>query len=570
MEATGETKRDRTAAFRRLMRNPQVRRLEACWIADLLAGWAYSLAIVVYTYEVGGADLVGVAMAIKLAPAAIAAPFIATLADRISRRLVLAGAEAVQMTGAALAAFLIMVEGSIVLVIAVGVVITIASTAIRPSVSSLLPGLCKEPEELTAANVANSTIESLAIFAGPAIGGVVLAASSAEALAFGTAGLFGISALLALRVAEPQRSSEGPEESASEESEGGMLTDVAVGFRLVRQDPGLRTVVGLTAAQTLVDGALSVLTVVAALEVLDTGESGIGFLNSAVGVGAALGAFAAARMVGGSLAPSFSIGMFLWGAPLAALVLVPEPGVALLLFGVIGVGNVLIDVAGLTLLQRIAPEDALARVLGVLEAAMLTSIGIGGLLAPVLLNVVGTETAFIVVGLFLPVLAALTWPRVQAIDAASAVSREALDQLRSLPLFASLGPVALEELARKSSPLSVPAGRDVFKQGDPGDRFYVILSGEAEVLVDGRQARVEGPGEYFGEIALLREVPRTATVTASSDLDLLCLEGADFVATVSGNAELTGAADSVIGTRLAHMRPALGTLGLSRGGDLVE
>ena len=189
-----------------------------------------------------------------------------------------------------------------------------------------------------------------------------------------------------------------------------MLADGRRGVpRRQRAIRALRTIIGLMVAQTLVDGALGVLVAVAALELLEIGESGIGFLDSAFGVGAVLGSVAAAGMVGGRLAPSFSIGMALWGAPLALLALFPYPAAALVLFGFIGVGNMLIDVSGLTMLQRAAPEDVLARVLGVLETAILTSVAVGALLTPVLLDAVGNDATFVVVGLFLPVLAALTW-----------------------------------------------------------------------------------------------------------------------------------------------------------------
>lgn len=554
--------RDSGRTFRQVLRNRQVRRLEASWAASLIAVWAYSVAIVVYTYDQGGAELVGIALAIKIAPAALAAPLVSTLADRVSRRLVLVGSASGQALVAALIAVAISLDAPVALVIGMSAVFTVLTTALQPAVASLLPQLCEEPDELTAANVVNSTIESLAIFVGPAIGGLILGISDPQTLVLVTAGGFLASALLVARVVEPARadtpSGEATEDDGSADPQG-MLADVADGFRVVRRDRDLRTVIGLMVAQTLVDGALGVLIAVAAFELLDFGEAGIGFLDSACGIGALLGSVAAAGMVGSRLAPSFSIGMALWGAPLALLALFPYPAVALVLFAVIGVGNILIDVAGYTMLQRAAPERVLARVFGVLEAAILTSIAVGGLLTPVLLNVVGTDATFVLAGLFLPVLAAATWPRLKAIDAATAVPSEALELLQALPLFSPLGPVAIEKLARNASRVTVAAGEPVFSQGDLGERFYVIAAGEAQVLVDGIEARTEGPGDHFGEIALLRDVPRTATVIARSDLDLLCLEGADFVAALSGNAEARGVADAVVGARLGHMRPSLGT-----------
>lgn len=562
--------RESLRTFAVVLRNRDVRRLEAAWAATQIAGWAYSVAIVVYTYDAGGAELVGVAIAIKILPAAIAAPLFATLADRRSKRGVLIGAGIAQGVVTAGVALLIFLDAPVALVIGLAAIFTILTTALQPAVSSLLPLLCEEPEELTAANVVNSAIDSLSIFIGPAIGALVIGLGGPEVLAAATTIGFIASAALAALVHEPKAGPTKAEaeaeavaepEAGGEQSEtdepGGVLADVAEGFAIVRGDTAMRTIIGLMVAQTFVDGALGVLIPVAAFELLDTGDAGIGILNASVGVGALLGTVAAAGIVGRRLAPPFSIGMALWGAPLAALALLPYEFAAVVLFGVIGIGNILIDVAGYTMLQRVAPERALARVFGVLEAAILTSIALGALATPLLLDVAGSEATFVICGLFLPVMALISWPRLRAVDLAATPPTDALDLLTQLSLFTPLGPVAIEDLARAATQVSVPAGADVFRQGDSGDRFYVIASGEARVLVDGAEARVQGPGDHFGEIALLREIPRTATVHAISDLELLCLEGSDFVGALSGDAR--GSAESVVTARLEHMRPALGT-----------
>lgn len=523
----------------------------------MISGWAFSVAVVVYTYAKGGASLVGVALAIKIVPAAIAAPFMSTFADRTSRRMVLALALGGLAVSTVLFAVLVIADAPVGVVIATGALGTICLTALQPTVASLPPGLCETPEELTAANVVNSTIESLAIFVGPAIGGFVVGVSQPEVLALLSTGGFLLAAALALGIAEGTASRD--DEDAEEADSPGLLSEVGEGFRIVSGDRGLRTIVGLMVAQTFVDGALAVLVAVAAIDVLDIGEAGIGFLDSACGVGALLGSVAAAGMVGGRLAPSFSAGMLLWGAPLALLALLPFPAAALVLFGLIGVGNVLIDVAAATMLQRTAPERVLTRVFGVLETAVLISIALGGLFTPVLLDLIGNDAAFVAIGLLLPVLAVLGFPRLRRIDAAAAVPVEAIELLRGIPLFSPLGPVALEGLARRSGRVAVAAGETVFRQGDDGDRFYAIVTGEVKVLIDGREARTEGPGEHFGEIALLRDVRRTATVLATSDVDLLYLERDDFLVAVTRDPEARAEADSVITARLDHMRPVLGT-----------
>jgi CRP-like cAMP-binding protein len=152
----------------------------------------------------------------------------------------------------------------------------------------------------------------------------------------------------------------------------------------------------------------------------------------------------------------------------------------------------------------------------------------------------------------LPVVVALTWRQVRAVDAAAPAPTRALELLQRVPFLAGLPPVALEALALHTAFVDVPAGRRVFEQGDPGDRFYAIADGEASVESDGRHVADLGPGEEFGEIALLRDVPRTATVTARTDLTLLALERDDFLAAVTGHAATAEAVSALVETRLSR------------------
>jgi hypothetical protein len=224
----------------------------------------------------------------------------------------------------------------------------------------------------------------------------------------------------------------------------------------------------------------------------------------------------------------------------------------------IGVGNTLVDVAGYTLLQRSVADDVLARAFGILESLIVGSIALGALLAPVVVDALGKHGALMAVGALLPAITLATWVRLQRIDAAAATPTRGLELLRGLDLFAPLPLPALEQLAARLEPRHVAAGETVFAQGDPGDRFYVIESGAVDVLVDGQHVRRQGPGEAFGEIALLRSVPRTATVVAAEDTELLGLERDVFIAAVTGHAPSSQAADAVIAARLSHARPAVG------------
>ena len=316
--------------------------------------------------------------------------------------------------------------------------------------------------------------------------------------------------------------------------------------------PRLRLVVGLIAAQTVVDGALDVLIVVLALETLDAGASGLGFLNSAAGVGG----IAAVLVIGGvaarrRLASSLGIGIVLWGLPLALIGIWPEQAVALVLLALVGAGGTIVGVAGDTLLQRAAPPDLLARVFGAVDGVLLVALALGSLGAPFLIDRIGVRAALIVTGALLPVLAALTWTRLVAIDAAAAVPERQVELLRGSPIFAPLDPATLEALALRLEPRRVDAGEVVFTQGETGDEYYLVDSGRLNVAVDGETISELDESDGFGEIALLRDVPRTATVTALDDTSLYALERDDFLAAVSGHAHSRAAAESVVTNRLS-------------------
>jgi MFS family permease len=541
-------------ALRAVFANPRLRRLELALVGSVTGEWAYAIALAVYAFEQGGAGAVGLVGLIRFLPSALAAPFAAVLGDRFSRVRVMVVSDvlrALAMVGAALAVFGDAPPG---VVYALAGVVAVVSMAFRPAQAALLPSLATTPRELTAANVASTTIESIGSFAGPALGGLLLAATDAGTVFAATAGLFIWSAALVLGV-----ESSRPEREQAEVTS--IVAEALAGFRAILGEARLRLVVALYAAQTLVAGALNVLIVVMALDLLDLGTSGPGLLNAAVGVGGLVGAVLALALVGRQrLAGDFGLGLLLWGIPIALIGVWPDEAPALVLLAVVGIGNTLVDVAALTLLQRAAPDEVLARVFGVIESLLVGAIGVGAILAPVLVSAFGADGALIATGAFLAVLAAVSWPRLVRVDAEIAVPERELGLLTSLPLFAPLPPATLEHLARSLQPVSVVAGDQIVREGEPGDRFYIVASGGVEVAADGKPLRTLGPGEHFGEIALLREVPRTATVVAREDSELLTLDRDEFVAAVTGHPESREAADAVIGARLGTLRAGMASL----------
>jgi MFS family permease len=541
-------------AVRSVFRNPELRRVELAWAGSVTGDWAYVVALAVFAWDAGGAAAVGLVGLIRFLPAAIAAPFAAVLADRHPRQRVMLVADVVRALALAAAAAVALLDAPVGFVYALTVLVSVVATAFQPAQAAILPSLAREPAELTAANVASSTIESVGSFAGPALGGLLVAVTDAGVVFAVTAATFLWSASLIGRVrAEPPVRREGERSRLGHEA--------LAGFRAIAVESRLRLLVGLYAAQTLVAGALNVLIVVSAFELLDLGEAGVGFLNSAVGVGGLFGALSALALVGRRrLASGLGAGLVLWGVPIAVLGLFADPVVALVCLGAVGVGNTIVDVAGLTLLQRAVADDVLARVFGVLESLVVATIGLGTMLAPLLISGLGTRGALVATGAFLPVLAALAWRRLAALDAEAAAPGPELELLRGIPLFAPLPLPTLEHLAGALEPVRIAAGNQVVRQGEPGDRFYVVRAGEADVAIDGRSRTTLGPGGYFGEIALLRRVPRTASVSARSDLELLALGRDEFVAAVTGHAESAEAADAVIGARLGGLRAGMASV----------
>jgi MFS family permease len=530
-------------AFGEVFANPELRSLQLAGVGSTLGSWAYGVAIAVYAYHAGGAKAVGLLCFVRWGLAGLFAPWIALFVDRRSRKRVMVVCDLTRIGLVGGMAAVAAAHGPAMAVFTLAVVSSIVSTAFQPAQGALLPALVRTPEELTAANVVMSSVASVGMFTGPALGGVVLALSGPAAVFGVTAGTFAWSALCLLRVSHD--AAPMPEEAEA------VVPALLAGFRAIATERGLRLVVGLTAAQTLVAGAAEVLLVVVALRMLHAGNSGVGWLNAAFGVGCLLGVPAVATLAGRKrLAGDFGIGILLWGLPLAFVPLWPHIGFVVVLFALSGIGNTLVDVAGMTLLQRTADDKVLGRVFGVLESFILLTLGIGALVTPAVVSAIGARGALVATGLILPVLLVLFWSRLSAVDASAHVPTAALDVLGGIPIFAPLPAPVLERLARGAAAVGAVAGQAVAVQGARGDRFYAIESGRATVEIDGRVAATLGPGDFFGEIALLRDVPRTATVRAAVDLRLYAIEGDDFIAAVTGHAPSLDAANSVVSARL--------------------
>ncbi len=540
--------KDSLTAFASVWRNANLRWLELAWAAAIVGHYAFLIAVSVYAYEVGGEKAVGLIFLARLIPAALVAPFAGMLGDRYPRERVLlyTNITRIALVGASAAA--VFADADPWVVYGLSIAATIATTPFRSSQAALTPTLARTPEELTAANAVASGIDSIALFAGPALAGLLLAVASTGVVFSATAALILISALFLLLM-----SVERTEQPRRELDASTIASERLAGFTTLARNAPLRVMVLLLTVQTGMFGAVQVLIVVASIDLLGLGEGGVGYLNAAIGIGAFIGAVVALTLTGAKrLSPAFLAGLAMTGLPLVVLGVWQEVGVALVVFAVIGLANSYGDVAGLTLIQRAVPDEVMARVFGVLQMLWLAAMGIGAAFAPALIAWLGTETAIVATGLVVPALVAVFAVSVARIDAsAPAPEADELRVLATVPIFAPLPGGSLEHLATRLVPLRVDPGTVIVREGDAGDRFYIVAEGEIEVSQYGRTVSELEAGGYFGEIALLRDVPRTATVTARTNAVLYALDREDFLSAVTGHPQSAEAAESVMSARLS-------------------
>jgi MFS family permease len=551
MQAVAKRLREAGEAFRAVFANPNLRRLELGWAGSVIGQWAYAVALVVYAFGQGGASAVALTWVVRMIPSALLAPFAGLLADRFPRARVMVASDVVRAALLAAGAACIWTDAPAGVVYALAAAVSVSFTPFRSAEAALTPSLATTPEQLTAAKVASSSLESVGFFAGPALAGVLLAVSSPAVVFVLTAGTFLWSAVFILAI-EPQ-----PAPLQDHAKRASVLRESLAGFEAIIGDGRLRLLVGLLTTLTVAVGAFEVLTVSTAIDLLHMGKQGVGYLNSAFGVGALVGALGGVALVGvRRLSGPFLVGVLLWSLPVALIGVWPNKAAALVLLGVVGLGGTLADVAGFTLVQRVVRDEVLARVFGVIQMTWLGSVAIGAVIAPPLLDWLGIRGTLVLIGLIPPALTALVGMRLVRVDAAAEAPVEGLGLLRAIPIFAPLPATTLEHLAGRLVPLRYDAGAEIVRQGDRGDRFYLIAEGEVEVEVDGSPAPPLGPGDSFGEIALLRDVPRTATVRAKTAATVYALERDDFLGAVTGHSPSAKAAEAIAGSRLGRGRPA--------------
>jgi len=541
--------RDSGRALAATTRNRNLLRVQLSFGAAWTGEWLFVVVIGVVAFRNGAATAVGVIAFLRMAPPAVLAPFASTLADRFRRELVLIWSSVLRTAATAAAALLLAIGGPIVGVYTFAVLAACTFILYRATNSALLPALCVTPLELTTATMSRGLVDSVSTLLGPLIAAVLLRFADPAAGVGVVAALSLVSGALLMRlsyetsprVALPFRR---------------IVTDMADGFRALMRYRDAALLIWLALAQTFARGCLTVFLVVIAFDLLQTGQAGVGVLTAAVGAGATVGSLGALTLVSGRrLAVIEGIGVALWGLPITLSGAFPYTPAVLGLMCVVGVGNALVDVGLFTLLARRVPDNLLGRIFGLLEGLIALTVAVGSLVTPLVITLLGLRGALLALGLVPPAAAALAWRRLRSIDGSIVRSDEQIAVLRQLVLFQRLPLPMIENLAARVSLRIVPAGVEVFHQGDASDFFYVIEDGQADVTGNGRVIRSLGPGECFGEIALLNDTPRTATVRARTLLRLHALSGPDFLLTVSSYSASAIEAQSLLRDRLAAFTP---------------
>jgi hypothetical protein len=527
-----------------------MRRIELGYGTSITGELAGTVALVVYALGAGGAALVAAYAASRTVAGMGMALVLTGLTSRLRRDRLLRWITAVRMVLLAAAALLAALHQPPAAVIAAGAASSALAGTYRPLQAAVLPWLVRTPAELAASNAVTAVMENSGALIGPLLAGGLLAVAAPAAAMAAAAGCLAAATVSLLRLAIPDTPKVRGRGAAH------MARDVTGGLAefLRLAPPG--GVAILAFAQTLLRGALVVLIAVLAVHVLALGGSAVGWLNAAFGAGGlAGGAVAAGAVRITRLGRSFIAGMLLWGLPLAFLALRPAAALAYLALVVVGIGNAVVDVAAFTMVTRLAGPRTTGKVLGALEFVALAGLATGSILTPPLLHALGVRGTLALLGGGLAAVALAHAARFRRLDRAMPAPDPEAGLLISLPMFAPLPLAVTELLAAEIEPRQFPAGAVVIREGQPGDHFHLIVEGSAAVSVHGAPRPSLQRGDCFGEIALLRDIPRTATVTAQQPLRTLTLGREEFLTAVTGNPASKAAADSLAAQRLAADAP---------------
>jgi MFS family permease len=558
------------ASYRRVFANPALARLLVGEFVSSIGDWLYLVALLVVVYRSGASPVVlGIVGAARIVPYILLSVPAGIAADRYDRRLILIGTDLARGVIMLALTALTLVDGSILLVVALSLLAACFSAFFSPAIGSLIPTLVADERELGPANAAWSSLDNLAFIIGPAVGAILIGLGSIPlAFLLNAVSFFIVAAVLWRLPREGER--RRPEAAATAETEPGFRETVR---------PAIRPLSGLgiiNLVDGFVSGGLAVLTVVMAIEVLGAGDAGTGWLNAAIGLGGLIGALVAGPI---TLRRRLDLPLAVGGVTLGVgVILVGQSAVLLAAIAAMAVataGMLVLEVVATTIFQREVPDAIRGRTIGAMDTVTVTAYAFGAFLAPILAALAGAVVVLLVFGI---AMVAATLVGTLVIGRSEAPSADpGAERFVRLPLFDGLSPASLEQAARHLDRVRVAPGEVVIRQGDPADRFFHILDGTFEVTQakdaggQPRFLRTLGPDDVFGEIGLLGGVPRTATVTAAGEGSLLALDGQRFLELVAAGPGLSSRLlDVHRGATARFERPTAEAAGDGDGAEMAD
>ena len=551
------------------LRHRDFRLLMAAFTASAIGGWAYNIALAVWIFdETGSAGWVGAATIGRFVPALLFSAYGGVLADRFERVKLMVVLDLASFAAMLLLAFETAVDAPVILAIATAALTSTLGTAYEPAVAAITPQLVGE-RDLGSANALRNTIDNACVIAGPGLGAVILLAGPPWVAISINALTFLASAIIVSRIQARSKPVD-----VTEGGQLGAFRQMTVGAKAIATSASAPVLVAYSIIATFVFGIDTVLFVVLSRDVLGTGSEGYGYLLAGLGVGGVAAAGIVTRL---ERKPRLGLvilaGMATYCLPTLTFLVAGNPVLAFVVQIVRGAGTLVVDVIAITALQRSLPHDVLARVFGAFNAFLLAAILVGAVVAPVLIEQVSLDAALWFSGLAIPVLCLLGWPFLRRMDRES-VNRDALlapkvKLLAACNLFADVSAGGIDQLAGASTEVTAPAGQSVVREGEPADAFYVVADGRLSVTARGEANAVEtlndlSAGDYFGEIGLIEQVPRTATVTATTKTTLLRIDGAAFLEALTQSAPSPALLDGAsLRLRQTHPSKDLTQSGLS-------
>jgi len=525
-----------TEPIRILAGNPRLTRLVLAFAGLTIAEWSYVTALTIYAFRTHGTIAVGL-VGFRLFLAAISSFFCIPLVERHpgGRLLTTVAATRTLLVGAS--CLVAATHGAFAILLLLVAVDAIVAAPYRPAQAALLPTQSRSPQELAATTAAISTVKTLSQALGGVVGGLLLIVTTPQVVFGGASIVFGGAALATMRFLDTAAPITG-----SRSRRRGVIRDSMA----VVRDHHVAVILVVSGLRTFVRGMWLASAVIASLRLLHAGSAGVGLLMLASGVGGLVSVPVSARLIGRTrIGNPAAIALVACGIPLGLIASFPILGIALVLVTTWGVGMAVADVATSSLIYRVLETPMLPRATAAIESSKLACEGLGALLAPVIVTAIGVRWALVVAASPLPLVVALGWNMLHRVDADADERARVLGLLHVVDCFAMLDVAELENLASRVVRRTTSDGEDIVSQGESGDEFFVVEVGSVEVWIDGFIVGLIGAGGGFGEKALLRNVPRTATVKSRGEATLLALSREAFLSAMTGTEELDAPAEAV-------------------------